>query len=222
MQTDTTPGKQYDTLARTSGRNESTVGSTLIRWAARWPAWAFHPRTGRRHVGNDDDGTPATQLGTPNQAQAMARPSLRAAPVAELQWGRDFSAAEGVICVTQSRQPALASMGPRLFSRGRLLMPLMPPIDRFCFNGAATFQPRKGRDQQLPRQLLRVASMGPRLFSRGRGLPAVVLLARADGASMGPRLFSRGRERCWSGGAIGRASFNGAATFQPRKAAMLL
>ena len=28
MQTDATPGKQYDTLARTSGRNESTVGST--------------------------------------------------------------------------------------------------------------------------------------------------------------------------------------------------
>ena len=69
-------------------------------------------------------------------------PSLR--PFGRLQWGRGCSAAEGA-CFTRwrLRRHIDASMGPRLFSRGR-----------------GGFGGRGG--------VGRLASMGPRLFSRGR------------------------------------------------------
>jgi len=109
-----------------------------------------------------------------------------------------------------------ASMGPRLFSRGKrgisphpgqALIPLQwgrgcsaaesisreryalsPP----CFNGAAAVQPRKVcggfcRGRRL------AASMGPRLFSRGKACDGKGS-GRVREASMGPRLFSRGKE----------------------------
>ena len=63
-------------------------------------------------------------------------------------------------------------MGPRLFSRGKLLVRL-----------EATAHPSR-------------ASMGPRLFSRGK--PSKIgLYYIVHCASMGPRLFSRGK--CGSG-----------------------
>jgi len=61
----------------------------------------------------------------------------------------------------------LASMGPRLFSRGN------PADDTRC------------RDKKP-------ASMGPRLFSRGNIVSWEESMYRDGTASMGPRLFSRG------------------------------
>ena len=89
-----------------------------------------------------------------------------------LQWGRDLSAAEG-------SSPSCA-----------------PPSRATCFNGAATFRPRKVPSKvQSAKENLR-ASMGPRPFGRGRVI----------------RRFSRSR---------GIAGFNGAATFRPRKAVVV-
>jgi len=87
-----------------------------------------------------------------------------------LQWGRGFSAAEGLtvaqaIAIVEeasmgprlfSRGRALrnegerlrisASMGPRLFSRGRKATLASPTLTGTRFNGAAAFQPRKAWD----------------------------------------------------------------------------
>ena len=85
----------------------------------------------------------------------------------------------------------VASMGPRLFSRGRRASFAAVILYPLGFNGAAALQPRKGaapgRLETAPQ-----ASMGPRLFSRGR-------------------LAGAGRRQCRSLG------FNGAAALQPRK-----
>ncbi len=125
--------------------------------------------------------------------QSRKWPPREGAPskAGKLQWGRDSSVAEienqprnGVpldkgfngAATLQSRKcfPAslerrkrgVASMGPRLFSRGN------EAIEAAIEDGEA-------------------ALMGPRLFSRGnkQGPPTI---ERSLGASMGPRLFSRG------------------------------
>ena len=108
----------------------------------------------------------------------------------KLQWGRGFSAAESPTGMFSAHLCGMASMGPRLFSRGEGMVRRNRSPRRVCFNGAAAFQPRRVR-AYLVDGLRRLASMGPRLFSRGEadflnGLTQVVR------ASMGPRLFSRG------------------------------
>ncbi len=62
-----------------------------------------------------------------------------------LQWGHDFSAVEMTDRFVEDDLDAIASMGPRLFSRGNLVANL-------------------GQSNPIPN-----ASMGPRLFSRGNG-----------------------------------------------------
>ena len=107
-----------------------------------------------------------------------------------LQWGRGFSAAESTYTFFHFSMSKNASMGPRLFSRGELSMYRLPANIIYCFNGAAAFQPRRGRAvPRLPYDV--VASMGPRLFSRGEPAPNKAPPIPPP-ASMGPRLFSRG------------------------------
>ena len=84
-----------------------------------------------------------------------------------LQWGHDFSAVEMVFnyprfyhSVSASMGPRLfsrgnviiyhiyrfthfASMGPRLFSRGNYILYQHNKFSETCFNGATTFQPWK-------------------------------------------------------------------------------
>jgi len=113
------------------------------------------------------------------------------------------------------RESRLASMGPRLFSRGKNHSPMLhPPL--FSFNGAAAVQPRKGAvvDVVLGGSQ---ASMGPRLFSRGKEVRHQAFPLLVD-ASMGPRLFSRGKWAYQRHTIWGAAGFNGAAAVQPRKA----
>jgi len=133
-----------------------------------------------------------------------------------LQWGRGCSAAEsrprGIgrkywagrfngAAAVQPRKDAIglhvragrqASMGPRLFSRGKMRQGCPVVLDemlqwgRGCsaaerrrdafrrrdgpsgFNGAAAVQPRKGGGCLQARDDATKASMGPRLFSRGK------------------------------------------------------
>ena len=132
-----------------------------------------------------------------------------------------------------------ASMGPRPFGRGRPASGRRRGLRLPGFNGAATFRPRKA-EHRLVRAERRRASMGPRPFGRGRKYPDNTWagtcqlqwgrdLSAAEGqaqqpfspghlvASMGPRPFGRGRT---AGNAVSQRaarSFNGAATFRPRK-----
>ena len=134
-----------------------------------------------------------------------------------LQWGRGSSAAECLAPASRNdHTAALASMGPRLFSRG---MHRKRGGFAFCylsFNGAAALQPRNEVDRNECHLHGIHASMGPRLFSRGmlllwlrprlpraalqwgRGSSAAECRRQLGGghlgapASMGPRLFSRG------------------------------
>ena len=85
-----------------------------------------------------------------------------------LQWGRGFSAAESYGLHVWLQVTRLASMGPRLFSRGK---------DHKSCNISSH----------------NTASMGPRLFSRGKPKRAVTTKHTRSSASMGPRLFSRGK-----------------------------
>src|SRR3990172_564718 len=133
-----------------------------------------------------------------------------------LQWGRGFSAAERGANVTNRGQESAASMGPRLFSRGKQYV--KDQTEAVCL---ASMGPRlfsRGKDVGAALAEIRDrASMGPRLFSRGKETCGTSPFLEAALASMGPRLFSRGKEmerynerKDWIG-------FNGAAAFQPRK-----
>ena len=149
------------------------------------------------------------------QPRKATQRDTRYSGTATLQWGRDLSVAEssaaGRPCVRRRR----CFNGAATFQsrKGRA-------VDRACtsrtrFNGAATFQSRKAVTDR------RHACQDPRQLQWGRDLSvaessaAIGIVRRA--ASMGPRPFSRGK----SGDprpAGDPARFNGAATFQPRKA----
>ncbi len=91
----------------------------------------------------------------------------------------------------------LASMEPRLFSRGnQVKRGRIEQVFIVSFNGAAAFQPRKCLRIFFER-FLDVASMEPRLFSRGNGRRFVGIELKPE-ASMEPRLFSRGNIVCSS------------------------
>jgi len=124
--------------------------------AAERPAQADRHRGGLRSF----NGAAAVQ---PRKDDAL---SVIVAKRSRLQWGRGCSAAERRRPALR-QQPADASMGPRLFSRGKIHAVV-------------------SRDQ------LALASMGPRLFSRGKG-NIRSKRCRGSRASMGPRLFSRGK-----------------------------
>ncbi len=120
--------------------------------------------------------------------------------------------------VATSSQPGLiASMGPRLFSRGNAIG--SEDIGR----RSAGLQWGRGFSAA---EIIRCtpSSSLPRWLQWGRGFSAAEIAeidaetVRKKGASMGPRLFSRGNRpsgtlHC----AASTPSFNGAAAFQPRK-----
>ena len=132
-----------------------------------------------------------------------------------LQWGRDLSAAEShtLRCrAVRFRFNGAATFQPRKDP------PVSDAVHRRCFNGAATFQSRKAAGRE------RSVADGSAMLQWGRDLSAAERLLAAPTcagrlrASMGPRPFSRGKRRP-SRGRPCRMRFNGAATFQPRKAA---
>ncbi len=110
--------------------------------------------------------------------------------LAELQWGRGFSAAESREFLPSVSPRRVASMGPRLLSRG------VP-------------------ESLASQQHYMSASMGPRLLSRGVG--SVTHIGDwIRSASMGPRLLSRGVRSRWVRRSRRAHRFNGAAASQPR------
>ena len=133
-----------------------------------------------------------------------------------LQWGRDLSAAEGRRRRRRRRRVASASMGPRPFGRGRLAPTGGRAWKCVCFNGAATFRPRKAIVEFYPMSLFAsfngAATFRPRkvgitktIEQMTKGLQWGRDLSAAEGsprpteppapapASMGPRPFGRGR-----------------------------
>ena len=109
-----------------------------------------------------------------------------------------------------------ASMGPRLFSRGRRPLERHATLGPTGFNGAAALQPRKVVGEDHTRAGTVPASMGPRLFSRGRVNVDLLKAARF--------LLQWGRGSSAAEGEephheqIVEIRFNGAAALQPRKA----
>ena len=110
----------------------------------------------------------------------------------KLQWGRDLSAAEG---------------------RKRSVMSMIA----LRFNGAATFRPRKDPRGQPANRGQFVLQWG-RDLSAAEGAAASTSPLRTLPASMGPRPFGRGRFGARDQDSRPPVSFNGAATFRPRKA----
>jgi len=120
-----------------------------------------------------------------SQPRSQRQGHSREHPVAKLQWGRGFSAAESAVAAVVASERALASMGPRLLSRGvsGRLFACVASIPGF--NGAAASQPRSLREADLDAED-RKASMGPRLLSRG------VARAGLDPAQAGQLQWGRG------------------------------
>ncbi len=113
-----------------------------------------------------------------------------------------------------------ASMGPRLFSRGNEFLDATGSTDHSGFNGAATFQPRKSIP---PRAELRCtpALQWGRDFSAAEIPRTLRPDRRRFPALQWGRDFSAAEMRPGPvvGGVSAATSFNGAATFQPRKSA---
>ena len=138
-------------------------------------------------------------------------------------------------------QARIASMGPRLFSRGKNHTKKRQVREVVGFNGASAFQPRKdeqaaatnealagfnGASAFQPRKGLLVSARrkASRLLQWGLGFSAeesrstLLHPFRVWLASMGPRLFSRGKIEAAKLNEIqAAAGFNGASAFQPRK-----
>ncbi len=88
----------------------------------------------------------------------------------------------------------VASMGPRLFGRGRVTLAADTRHTRPTLQWGRVCLDAEGADFKIQRcHGSRVASMGPRLFGRGRAPPNKGVIYRKLAASMGPRLFGRGR-----------------------------
>jgi len=135
--------------------------------------------------------------------------------LAQLQWGRGFSAAE-------SRQPEpagdlgdFASMGPRLLSRGVARNQRTTCRPTGGFNGAAASQPRSPADARNSPSACRGFNGAAASQPRSRlslGHRAVSI----SSASMGPRLLSRGVISSQHLRPCAASGFNGAAASQPR------
>ena len=157
-----------------------------------------------------------------------------------LQWGRDLSAAEGAGSMFRLMMAGSASMGPRPFGRGRLSAGLWYSPAATCFNGAATFRPRKvagpGKGRARPRGFNGAATFRPRKdlapaytnlpmqLQWGRDLSAAEGRSSARACAHWRRLqwgrdLSAAEGRWWDPPGSSGGCFNGAATFRPRKVA---
>ncbi len=136
-----------------------------------------------------------------------------------LQWGRGISATE-LTSHWISRPSRWCFNGAAAFQPRNLACE--PPSARppRSFNGAAAFQPRNYLHAYGPGTRER-PSMGPRHFSRGT-LESVKDANKLQTASMGPRHFSRGTRRRRLHLIFQLDCFNGAAAFQPRNCRGLL
>jgi len=205
------------------------MGPRLFSRGKRWN-WSTPPTGPPRF-----NGAAAVQPRKETISQ-LARTDYR-----RLQWGRGCSAAErrsrpraaGRHCgfngaaAVQPRKgvpkpkvdaTTVASMGPRLFSRGKVVCGGDLHRAGPRFNGAAAVQPRKDRSRHAQGASQR-ASMGPRLFSRGK-------VRRTSAHSRGYVLqWGRGCSAAESAYRTPTTSpparcFNGAAAVQPRKAVL--
>ncbi len=166
----------------------------------------------------------------------------RCVRLTQLQWGRDLSVAESDGRTATRREHPSASMGPRPFSRGKAdrhrshawsrdVASMGPrPFSRGKarrmaaslhrqrrFNGAATFQSRKGWPTMPAIADCRHASMGPRPFSRGKVGTARRLDDLQSRLQWGRDLSVAERSRPRADARDRAVGFNGAATFQSRK-----
>jgi len=208
-------------------------GMELLQWGRGWTAAegsrptarrrhplrfngaaAGQPRKGGRHVATHAPNSATLQWGRGWTAAEGPLSPIPPTPHPLLQWGRGWTAAEGARRILAHAARDIASMGPRLDSRGRKAffeplsavdwlqwgrgwtaaegcLTVQPVLGLYCFNGAAAGQPRKDHETGTW-YVDKSASMGPRLDSRGR---RAVRWARCERgrASMGPRLDSRGR-----------------------------
>ena len=167
-------------------------GGLAVYKTSEWLA-SMGPRLfsrGRRHAETLYCGCVELQWGRGSSAAEGTRTLTGCSICRTLQWGRGSSAAEGTYRV-HLRVRSAASMGPRLFSRGRMVRRRTAVSSPSSFNGAAALQPRKA-------MLARLRPAAPTGFNG-----AAALQPRKD-TTLDPRT---GEPK----------GFNGAAALQPRK-----
>jgi hypothetical protein len=109
-----------------------------------------------------------------------------------LQCGHGFSAVEMLHTDSPSRPAGVASMWPRLFSRGDTKLSVYGPTGSYALQCGHGFSAVEMLTQATSVSEAKIASMWPRLFSRGDAELERLDARAANIASMWPRLFSRG------------------------------
>ena len=107
-------------------------------------------------------------------------------------------------------------MGPRAFARGDVVDFHRSGFHPEPLQWGRELSPAEIRNPPVAVLLFRFASMGPRAFARGDDNSEAVC-SRARIASMGPRAFARGDLALRRWFAVTSPSFNGAASFRPRR-----
>ena len=144
----------------------STVGSVILTVASMGPRLFSR---GRTIPPPSPTPSPPLQWGRGSSAAEGAVLRDLAPITVKLQWGRGSSAAEGSAVQGAVPRRCPASMGPRLFSRGRAKK-LRPSVCSDLLQWGRGSSAAEGQRRAVFRAHSLAASMGPRLFSRGRAV----------------------------------------------------
>jgi len=107
------------------------------------------------------------QWGHASSRVETARIATKTEPVMGLQWGHASSRVETNWQYFFHLAPLLASMGPRVFTRGNFPALNMKTFSTSGFNGATRLHAWKLSELGFEHEIRRIASMGPRVFTRG-------------------------------------------------------
>ena len=123
----------------------SAPGAWWAGWRLQWGRGFSAAESGMRVV--QGRGVCVLQWGRGFSAAESKQIPSWVSHTMKLQWGRGFSAAERADVQAYLKMALGASMGPRLFSRGKLFGFLILWQYLLRFNGAAAFQPRKAESE---------------------------------------------------------------------------
>ena len=155
------------------------------------------------------------------QPRKAAADRARAASTDAASMGpRLFSRGKRIATADDLGQRRHASMGPRLFSRGKSFRRDALRRRSRRFNGAAAFQPRKGWTPSRRRSTTASRFNGAAAFQPRKGVRRCVHTSWTSSGFNGAAAFQpRKAARPTTASATRLSGFNGAAAFQPRKAA---
>ena len=170
------PGAWYSyqgtRLGASMGPRVFTRGNPVLR-KAFWPSWFSFNGATRLHAWKPRLATFASRAAS------------------SLQWGHASSRVETARTRATPEENKMASMGPRVFTRGNRKMHIPDVRSPEASMGPRVFT-RGNAVRSITSTTRYSASMGPRVFTRGNDALPALSKANTQSASMGPRVFTRG------------------------------